>query len=1443
MDADPTEREKRKRRRLAAWESLRAEAGSDSEAGTEERHVKAGRHIAADGSPAPKGRNAGLLLAALTLALTLALVPSATAAPPTVAVNTVTERTLTTAKVSATIDATASEEVSWCFEFSPAGKAEWNIDFDTCGPSVPAGVSEKAEGKIDNLVAATSYEARLLYESPPGSGPLFSAPTAPFETDTPANVPTLTAPQAEGVSLTTATLKGAVNPNGGNVDLGVEPNGAALPILWQLQYSAEPSNPGAWQFGGGNTINPGEGAESSDPIDVEAPLSGLIAGTEYATRLLVTYAGITEETDGDSFETAAAVAPTLTVEPPQAVGATVAIVKGTVNPNGGNTDAHSGLLPLSWSIQTRHEPSEGWSDLSGGTFGGEEAESTDPIGVEAKLSHLEFSKTYEWRLHVVYAGDSADEAGATFETEAVTKPVVSIEAPVAIDVDEGTYRLSGHITPGGTDPGFATEWHFECKPGCGTPGGTLPADNSSHEVKAKVNLEPSVTYEITLRATNAAGEEKAETSFGTGGAKPRIAAQASTSEGPGEATIRAFVTPRNSPVTECVFLYGPTEAYGQEAPCQEHPGDEIQQLKIAASSGQFTLGFEGQTTSELPFDATAGEVQATLEALSTIGSGSVSVSAAALTGPTSAERYRITFQGVLGQKNVEELTIQEGTPPLSNGESNVVRELTTLNGGGLNVPSSVTATLTGLQPGATYHYALKATNAIGTKTGPDWEFEVQAEPEEEGCPNAALRSENSSKRLPDCRAYEMVSPPEKNGGDVSPDSSRTRAARDLAPGEPMAIQFTSHTGLGDAAGGGISIDYMAIRDAQPATQGWSTHAITPQQNPMPLRSAANQDPAYDGDFSPDLSTGVFRAFSPLTDEDPNVANVENLYLRNDLRSPGAGSYQLLTPCPGCTAPLANTFFQSGSDQDPRFVGASADFSHVIFESAYGLTADAPGCSSDPSARCPRRLYEWEGGSIRPAAVLPDGSVPTQSTGGSGMRFPNTYVFNAISADGRKVFFTDNTTNSSGNGGDGNLYMRLDHTSTVLLNASERTDCADHDLCSGAPEPAPNGQSPATYEGASTDGSRVFFTSEEALTDDAVRSGRELYMYDTTKPASDPHNLTLISHDPTTEGLGANVVGMLGRSDDGHWVYFVNRGQLVAGAPEVEAGIFLWHDGTLRYLGAFTGGQNGFAPGDLIGLNVGETFAKPSRVSLDGRHLLVATVADPVLGSAGYDHGECSASNACVELYLYDVDSGSFDCVSCNPNGVPATADARDTVGERQTDGRGPAHNTNHLNNPMTADGGRVFFSTAQALVPEDTNGVEDAYEYDAASGEVSLLSSGTDSHPSYFEEATPDGKDVFIRTAEQLVGWDHDNNYDLYDVRIGGGFPEPAPVPSPCSGDNCRLSPASSQGSAAGTASFQGPGNYKPKRQRPHHRKCKQKKKCHKSKANRRPHNHRGGVK
>jgi hypothetical protein len=663
--------------------------------------------------------------------------------------------------------------------------------------------------------------------------------------------------------------------------------------------------------------------------------------------------------------------------------------------------------------------------------------------------------------------------------------------------------------------------------------------------------------------------------------------------------------------------------------------------------------------------------------------------------------------------------------------------------------------------------------------------------------------------LPDGRAYEMVSPPHKNGGDVIAESQRTRAAAD---GD--GVGFTSLRAFGDAQGTGVAVDYLSERSTEPApgTNGWTTHGITPLQAGMSVRAVllTALEPLYVGDFSDDLDRGVFFAWSPLTDA-PSVKDVVNLYRRTDLRTPGAGQYDLITACPLCDAtstPLAPLPGNAlAAPLAPFLADASPDMRHVIFESRQRLTGDTPLQASNRA-----RLYSWDDGTLRLAGRIPiapaiecddagapvctaaDVSIAGQGAGANHATWLTPHTVSDGSDGHTRTFFTrptNNGTSLAASGFVGNLYMRVDDTVTAQINASET---------------GPTGFAPAHFLDASVDGSRAFFMTAQALTADAPSDGQgKLYMYDGTKPASAPDNLTFLSADGEL-GDGsdpANVRGLIGTSDDGSYVYFLAEGQLVSDEPlGTDPNIYLWHDGDISYIGPSPRGtaqiEISVVTSNYIQLH------RQARVTPDGRHLLFSAISGA--GLTGYDHGSCESGLGvgCRELYVYSADNGDLVCASCNPSGAPATRMA--TTGVRAN--QGATRPTWHQNRALSDDGARVFFSTAEALVPEDTNGRIDAYEYDVAAGAVHLLSSGKSPADSWFLDASSDGDDAFFVTREQLVGWDADQAYDLYDARVGGGFPEPARALVPCTGDVCQgLLGTPPGGPAAGSALLTGAGN------------------------------------
>jgi len=622
--------------------------------------------------------------------------------------------------------------------------------------------------------------------------------------------------------------------------------------------------------------------------------------------------------------------------------------------------------------------------------------------------------------------------------------------------------------------------------------------------------------------------------------------------------------------------------------------------------------------------------------------------------------------------------------------------------------------------------------------------------------------------LPDGRVWEQVSPVAKNAGDVIPDPTRTHASFD---GERAA--FASFAGFPQAQGLLVSSDYLAVRDG---SGDWLTHGITPRQDFAGYQLAANGiEPAYMA-FSPDLSAGVLQTRASLTDA-PNVAKAINLYRRDDALSASSESYTLLTDA---ASPQSPSIFPS--HLTPVFMGASADFSHVLIETPRRLTGDAPACSSD----CDALLYETVGGVNELVGILP----PAEGGGAAPVSRAGSIYGDAISEDGsRAIFYVPDSLGSLS----GALYLRdLADDSTIRIDVSESGT-----TLSG----------PSRFWAASSDASQIFFTN----------SG-QIYRYDTGAPA-DQH-LTLISVDQEPADSGP-VVGAIGASSDGNYVYFITRlNQLVAGGPTGGTGgpldgalrIFVWHDGAIHEVGGINSGAE-------LNSNLGDgIISKISRVTPDGKHLVFTTDGTDELlslyGRPNYNHGDSCftlGSPACSEIYVYDAaaNSGAGDlrCASCDPTGKPATAAA--SFMDSSLIGTGAeATSPTALNHPLSDDGRFVFFNTRGRLVPDDTNTTFDAYEYDTTTNEVHLLSAGERNTESLFLDASADGRDVFFASRDQLRSSDIDDNRDLYDARIGG-VPDPG-VSSrvACEGDSCR--PAASaplDQSSPSSEAFTGPGD------------------------------------
>jgi hypothetical protein len=124
------------------------------------------------------------------------------------------------------------------------------------------------------------------------------------------------------------------------------------------------------------------------------------------------------------------------------------------------------------------------------------------------------------------------------------------------------------------------------------------------------------------------------------------------------------------------------------------------------------------------------------------------------------------------------------------------------------------------------------------------------------------------------------------------------------------------------------------------------------------------------------------------------------------------------------------------------------------------------------------------------------------------------------------------------------------------------------------------------------------------------------------------------------------------------------------------------------------------------------------------------------------------------------------------------------------------------------DNGEVFFDTPDQLSALDTNSKIDVYSFDG--DQLTLISAGKGDGDSQFAEATPDGKNVFFTTTDQLVGRDTDTLVDVYDARVGGGLAAQNPPPDrgECIRDDCKATPnAGPELPFGGSEGLNGPGN------------------------------------
>lgn len=705
----------------------------------------------------------------------------------------------------------------------------------------------------------------------------------------------------------------------------------------------------------------------------------------------------------------------------------------------------------------------------------------------------------------------------------------------------------------------------------------------------------------------------------------------------------------------------------------------------------------------------------------------------------------------------------------------------------------------GLKPGTTYRYRLIAENPfIAGKpfVGQARSFTTFAPPLIEECPeNAAFRG-GPGALLPDCRGYEMVSPLDKEQADITvlpTIFTNTPAALEQSSLSGSRLAYGSLHAFGDAASAPWTSQYIAERHprGEPG-EGWSTHSID-----LPI-----ERPIYDGAtaqvgiqpqaFSPDLCTDWMRSIAEPPLAPGAQVGYPNLYVRNDELC-GGPVFETLT-----TREWGNLEKADGLALALELQGVSADQRTAAFAAPDSLKGtDAPDLGGGKL-----QLYVWqkEGGGPVFACILPGGAVFEEpcsaGSGPGGISGANVGLLaqlqGALSESGKRLFWTAGQ-------GEGPIYLR----ENPALGRQPGKECGP-----GRPCTIEVSKTKSRFRAAAADGSAVIYTS-----------GTDLSRAGIGETAGRP----VLS---ATKKLAGGVLGVMGVSEDASHVYFASTEAIgVAGTDSLgekakagDRNLYLYDEGSYDFIGVL-------AEGDLKP-NASPLQGIPSwnlaRVS--GTH--AAFVSSAPL--TGYDNLDATSGERDSEVYLYDAGADRLICASCNPSGArPAGRENTDAVsiaerimifGPEWIAGWIGGHETNlYASRELSSDGQRLFFNSTDALVSRDTNGRVDVYEWEAPGegsctpsspsyslqngGCVELISSGQSARDSEFVDASPSGDDVFFATLSNLVAADYDL-VDIYDARVGGGFPPPPAPPAECEGEACQSPPPAPPAPAPASAGY-----------------------------------------
>ncbi|HWX45017.1 MAG TPA: hypothetical protein VNY52_06815 [Solirubrobacteraceae bacterium] len=1038
-----------------------------------------------------------------------------------------------------------------------------------------------------------------------------------------------------------------------------------------------------------------------------------------------------------------------------------------------------------WSFESSATQGGPWAPVPGGSglITQAEADATQ-FGVtrEAELTGL----TPEVADYVLITATSA-EGTSSEEIRCEAEPLrAQVFLPPPRNITATSAYFSGEVFP----RGFRTHWRIQYAtseegPWTTAPGAEGTIDQAEAEVAPKggpyphvgarlSGLQSATPYYVRILAESEPEfEGHKESKQATSGLQ-----SFTTSGGPPTATAFAI----HSFDGESLRLLGYVNSEHDGAPTSE---EQTTTIEGAPTGGTFTLAFKGQATEPIAFDAPAAGVGSALGKLSTLGNG------VEVAGPAGGP-YTIYFGGKeLAGKDQPPLTADASglTPP------GVVTVATTQQGGegydthdhfeyiaeekftedgqsfGAGTESTpevegsgvIGADLPSLKAGESYRYRLFATSTVPGNPVVRSAEQTLVVPTpalagpEAPCPNQAFRT-GLSANLPDCRAYEQLTPVEKGGTmDISTYGLITNRHYVGEDGEHLMLTAPgTNWGTGPDS---KATSYFFSRT--PA--GWGMTSATPQ----PEAGANSYLPQV---LSPDLNQ-----IAVLVKSEP-TSFTGSLDEEFEVGPPGG--------------PYTTALTQPRNSSESVWIGGSADGSKLLLATKdHSLLGHPTGTASGEY----EDLYEFSTGALHQANVT--GSAPGSTIGACGAHpvvglegyqetglaasFDYTSA-HAVSADGSHVFFYAGFGGECpepydlrrGYGPHIHLYVRIDGSETLDLGAyhflganaqgtkvllekptggqkgfevflcDTETGIAKHILS------APVGGGAAANDGAaivSEDFNAFYLFSTAALTPEALPAsfGVNLYRYDILTE-------TLRFVDQVEFSDGHTNTGGISTSPDGRYFYFGGR---------QVGGVSVGNNQVYRYDNTE----------DVIQCM---SCASP----FDPEPKLVSSF----LASHESTQGD--------ELPNEMVSSANGDYVFFE---TPAALLPSDIDGEiaPSEEGFGEVANARSLSSD-TYEWRR--------------NGVDGCVH---VQGCLALISGGTGGYKNELLGTDPSGRDVFFSTHEALLPSDKDKAGDIYDARIGGGFAPPPPPPVECEGDACSTPLAAPIDTTPASLTFSGAGN------------------------------------